>query len=546
MPVIGQHRIVDETRSRRLSQSVRRLTQAIAGSGLDDTGSALEIALATVSGLEFDENDDLRIDVHQGVEIDANGLSAKAGTGIVVDGDGINVDDTVFVPYTGATANVDLGAFDLDATDITGDNSVSVGGTLLLTSGSITDSGGTIDFGDETLSTSGSVTAGSVTATTTIQGEQVTSTDDITMLGHLLTLGNNSATDIVISFDGSANDGTLTYDESANEFSFSSTFNAPILNVGRIVVDNLTLDGAAITSDTGTVSFADDLLESTAGFSCGSTRYGDNVITDVGVLELSVSDVQMTDNVELRFGASQDWNIHFNGTDLEIVDNTGGAGSGIQGSFANCEVFAVGHGTQALLITQQTTGTTANRPLQLSLDFENSTNTVSGVSDCAFFNVRIGPTTTPSGTIALINNMDVLISALGGTSPITEWNGVSVRENWNTNYNGTISSLSAFHVQDWTDTSITVTAAYGLKIEDITVGTSSYAIHTGKGDISLGDSTISFGVFGATPVAQQTTSSQTPASFTANTSGISDDTATWGGYTVGDIVAILQAYGFLA
>lgn len=54
------------------------------------------------------------------------------------------------------------------------------------------------------------------------------------------------------------------------------------------------------------------------------------------------------------------------------------------------------------------------------------------------------------------------------------------------------------------------------------------------------------GFYNATPIVQQTTSSQTPATFAANSSGISDDTATWGGYTIGDIVAILKAYGLLA
>lgn len=53
------------------------------------------------------------------------------------------------------------------------------------------------------------------------------------------------------------------------------------------------------------------------------------------------------------------------------------------------------------------------------------------------------------------------------------------------------------------------------------------------------------GFHGSTPIIQQTASSQSPASFVANSSGIVDDTATWGGYTVGDVVAILQAYGFL-
>jgi hypothetical protein len=68
-----------------------------------------------------------------------------------------------------------------------------------------------------------------------------------------------------------------------------------------------------------------------------------------------------------------------------------------------------------------------------------------------------------------------------------------------------------------------------------------------SGGLQVGTSTTQLvGFLGATPIAQQTTSSQSPATFSAGTSGIVDDSATWGGYTVGDLVAILQAYGFLA
>lgn len=189
-------------------------------------------------------------------------------------------------------------------------------GTLTLADGSITDSGGAISFGNETLSTSGSITgdsfitgsdigvsgdidllqlvanqltvngdiiptgyikmatdrslsfydgstysvvylsgydliienlvngsdiklwtvngevsvAGDLTVTTgTVQAEQLTSTDDITMQGHLLTLGDNSATDIVLSFDGSANDATVTYDESADLFISTADISTPRL-----------------------------------------------------------------------------------------------------------------------------------------------------------------------------------------------------------------------------------------------------------------------------------------------------------------------------
>lgn len=62
--------------------------------------------------------------------------------------------------------------------------------------------------------------SGSLDVVGTVQAEQLTSTDDITMQGHLFTLGDGSANDIVLSFDGSANDATIIFDESADQFLF--------------------------------------------------------------------------------------------------------------------------------------------------------------------------------------------------------------------------------------------------------------------------------------------------------------------------------------
>ncbi len=53
------------------------------------------------------------------------------------------------------------------------------------------------------------------------------------------------------------------------------------------------------------------------------------------------------------------------------------------------------------------------------------------------------------------------------------------------------------------------------------------------------------GFFGATPVAQPTTA-VSAAAFSAGTSGIADDTATYGGYTMGQVVAALKSLGLLA
>lgn len=53
------------------------------------------------------------------------------------------------------------------------------------------------------------------------------------------------------------------------------------------------------------------------------------------------------------------------------------------------------------------------------------------------------------------------------------------------------------------------------------------------------------GVFGTTPIAQPTTGIAA-ATFVANTSGIADDTATFDGYTIGQVVKALRNLGILA
>ena len=83
-------------------------------------------------------------------------------------------------------------------------------------------------------------------------------------------------------------------------------------------------------------------------------------------------------------------------------------------------------------------------------------------------------------------------------------------------------------------TSITLTSP------SITIGNTSTAIEVTE---TAGNPQLGF--FGATPVVQPTTSI-TALTFAANTSGISDDTATFGGYTIGQLAAALQSLGFLA
>jgi len=85
-------------------------------------------------------------------------------------------------------------------------------------------------------------------------------------------------------------------------------------------------------------------------------------------------------------------------------------------------------------------------------------------------------------------------------------------------------------------------------------GSVNYALFIANGDIRLGtvDGTkigtatnekLSF--WNKTPIVQPTTAI-TAEAFVANTSGISDDTATYGGYTIGQIAAALKNIGILA
>ena len=63
--------------------------------------------------------------------------------------------------------------------------------------------------------------------------------------------------------------------------------------------------------------------------------------------------------------------------------------------------------------------------------------------------------------------------------------------------------------------------------------------------VTLGAAGDKLALFGDTPVVQPTTGISA-AAFSAETSGISDDTATFGGYTIGQIVAALKVIGVLA
>lgn len=124
-------------------------------------------------------------------------------------------------------------------------------------------------------------------------------------------------------------------------------------------------------------------------------------------------------------------------------------------------------------------------------------------------------------------------------------------------------------------TNLTITTQYGLLVGDLAGGTTNYAIYTGTGLVHFGDTvdlasgknlallagnittdtttgtkigtatSQKISLWNATPIIQPTTG-VTAATFVTNTSLIANDTATFDGYTIGQVVKALRNIGILA
>jgi len=116
----------------------------------------------------------------------------------------------------------------------------------------------------------------------------------------------------------------------------------------------------------------------------------------------------------------------------------------------------------------------------------------------------------------------------------------------NTTFNGPVRSQNGFQT-------ISVNSSTGAVTTTATFGASTAVVNlVATGNVALGDAaTDTLGVYGATPVAQPSSTGQT-SGFTAGagTAVLSDSTFTGGtgtkAYTIGDIVKALKDLGLLA
>lgn len=162
---------------------------------------------------------------------------------------------------------------------------------------------------------------------------------------------------------------------------------------------------------------------------------------------------------------------------------------------------------------------------------------------------NVSAASTFNATTGTLYGVDVTLS-VGSAGALTTYNGIRIDAPSITS-GGTIANL------------------YGLYIGNMTAGgTTSYAVYTNNGQVHFGDNTdwadgknLSFGTstgtkigtdtnqkisfWNASPIVQPTTSIAA-ATFVANTSNIANDTATFDGYTIGQVVKALRNVGILA
>ena len=149
------------------------------------------------------------------------------------------------------------------------------------------------------------------------------------------------------------------------------------------------------------------------------------------------------------------------------------------------------------------------------------------------------------------------LTRMAGTSTIKIGSTAGATSNASLYFNQAIPSVSNYGIiGNSTTTQMNATTTVGIAIGNTTqiTYTSLLEAYTNGVNISFGTSTGTkigtatnqkIGFWNATPIVQPTTA-VTAATFTANTSGIANDTATFDGYTIGQVVKALRNIGVLA
>ncbi len=221
-------------------------------------------------------------------------LHANSGDGVGPQTGYVQI-DSQFRPTVDAT--FDLSSVSYRWKDAYFSGSVVIN-TLSLSTGSITDSTGSISFGDENLITTGNITGAVISGTELIADDTVDSVS--------ITPGNYTDTSATISFGSSSL--STTGDLFANELTLTE-------GVETLVLSADVAGNGSILSTTGTISFGDENLVTTGNISGG---VGTFTLLNVDNLRLDGNTLSSTDT-------NGNINLNPNGTglvDVQKVMNT--------------------------------------------------------------------------------------------------------------------------------------------------------------------------------------------------------------------------------
>lgn len=196
------------------------LAEAIGKS--DTTAAAISTMRGALIGAEweaFDTVTDLKtLHIRTHTRNNAGAGSFDTGYGLFIENEAVG----------GNGQALDAGIYFKD-TNLSGGNTafdygIDFSGGTFLTAEIMLSNGETIDnLTDGEIEFSGEIIATGLTTPGTVEAEQLTSTDDLRVQGHLIAFGSGEPVDTVIHFVGASYDGYLTYDESDDIFDFGDS-----------------------------------------------------------------------------------------------------------------------------------------------------------------------------------------------------------------------------------------------------------------------------------------------------------------------------------
>ena len=264
-------------------------------------------------------NDDLKISASGSGLVVIDGIGFSSGTTIsATDSTSVNINENLIVDGTLSAT----GTFDFDAvkTFITG----STFGNLTLANGSITDSSGSISFGNENLSTTGTLAGGddSVIGNLTLTDGSITDSSGAIAFGN----ENISTTGTIIAATGSTfgnltlANGTIT--DSGGTIDFSNE-NVTTTASSMAINSTLTAGSGSITDSTGAFTFVNENLTTTGTLNVdGTSTLGSISVSGATSFadSITVDNLTFNDNI-ISTSSNADLNLTPGGTGIVNVAN---------------------------------------------------------------------------------------------------------------------------------------------------------------------------------------------------------------------------------